>query len=104
MTRQTIEITFSSAMSRARQLDQCAEDMLRLANSNMETVKRDISMAWQGDSASAYIGKMDLSAANIRRTAQRLQEIASTLRTVATNFRNSELRAIEIAEQRSYNL
>lgn len=104
MTRQTIEITFSSAMNRARDLDQCAEDMLRLAGTNMESIKSDISMAWQGDSANAYIGKMDLTAANIRKTAQRLQEIASTLRTVATTFRNSELRAIEIAEQRAYNM
>ena len=103
MTRQTIEITFNSAIKRAEQLDQCAEDMLRLASSNMETIKGDISMAWQGDSASAYLNKMDLTAANIRKTAKRLQDIASTLRGVAINFRNSELRAIEIAEQRSYN-
>lgn len=102
MTRQMIEITFSSAMSQARQLDQCAEDMLRLAGTNLETIKSDISMAWQGDSASAYIGKMDLTAANIQKTAQRLQDIASTLRTVATIFRNTELRAIELAEQRTY--
>ena len=103
MTRQTIEITFSSAMSRARQLDQCAEDMFRLANTNMESIKSDLSMAWQGDSANAYIDKMDMTAANICKTANRLQEIASTLRSVAINFRNSELRAIEIAEQRAYN-
>lgn len=102
LTRQLIEITFGNAMTQARQLDQCAEDMLRVANNNMGNIKGDISAAWQGESANAYIQKMDLTAGNIVKTAQRLQEIAQTLRTVANIFRNTELRAIELAEQRTY--
>ncbi|MBQ6839678.1 MAG: WXG100 family type VII secretion target [Oscillospiraceae bacterium] len=102
LTRQLIEITFGNAMAQARQLDQCAEDMLKVANSNMGSIKGDISAAWQGESANAYLQKMDLTAANIVKTARRLQDIAQTLRNVATIFRNTELRAIELAEQRTY--
>ena len=102
MTRQIIEITFGNAMTQANQLDQCAEEMLQLANRSMETIKGDIGMAWQGTSAEKYIQKMDLTAGNIRKTAARLQQIASTLRQVARVFRNSELRALELAEQRTY--
>ena len=102
MTRQLIEITFGNAMQQARQLDQCAEDMLRLANGNMESVKSDLASAWEGTSAEAYIRKMDTTASNIRKTANRLKDIANTIRTVARIFRNTELRAIELAEQRSY--
>ena len=75
---------------------------MRLANSNMETIKSDISMAWQGESANAYLAKMDISAANIRQTARKLQEIAATLRKVAAIFRSTELKALELAEQRTY--
>lgn len=102
MTRQIIEITFGNAIAQANQLDQCAEDMLQLANRNMETIKGDIGAAWRGTSAEKYIQKMDLTAANIRKTAAKLQQIASTLRQVARVFRNSELRAIELAEQRTF--
>ena len=102
LTRQLIEITFGNAMTQARQLDQCAEDMIRVANSSMGNIKGDISAAWQGESANAYLQKMDMTSANIIKTAKRLQEIARTLRSVATLFRNTELRAIELAEQRTY--
>lgn len=102
MTRQLIEITFGNALSQARQLEQCAEDMLRVANTNMESVKGDLSAAWEGESANAYMRKMDTTAANIAKTARRLQDIAATLRRVAQIFRNTELKAIELAEQRNY--
>lgn len=102
MTRRMIEITYNDAMRQASALDQYADEMLRVANNQVGNIKSDISVAWQGDSANAYLRKLDTAAGNIRQTAARLRDIASTLRSVATIFRNSELRAIEIAEQRSY--
>lgn len=102
MTRQLIEITFGNAMTQANQLDACADDMMRLANSNIAGIKGDLNAAWQGDSANAYIAKMDLTADNMRKTAEKLYQIAETIRSVARIFRNTELRAIELAELRSY--
>lgn len=102
MTRQLIEITFGNAMTQANQLDACADDMLRLANGSLSGIKGDLNAAWQGDSANAYMAKMDTTAANMRKTAEKLHQIADTIRSVARIFRNTELRAIELAEQRSY--
>ena len=102
MTRQMIEITFGNAMAQARTIEDCADDMMRIANRNMNSIKGDISAAWQGTSASSYLSKMDMTAANIRTTANKLYHIASTIRSVARIFRNTELRALEIAEQRTY--
>lgn len=102
MTRQLIEITFGNAMSQANQLDACADDMMRLANSSMAGIKNEINMAWQGDSANAYLAKMDITANNIVTTANKLHQIAETIRTVARIFRDTELRAIALAESRTY--
>lgn len=102
MTRQMIEITFGNAMSQARQIDDCADDMMRVANRSMNSIKGDISAAWQGSSASNYLSKMDMTAANIRTTANKLYQIAETIRTVARIFRDTEIRALEIAQQRTY--
>lgn len=102
MTRQLIEITFGNAMNQANQLDACADDMTRLANSSIAGIKSDLSAAWQGDSANAYMAKMDTTAQNMLKTADKMRQIAETIRSVARIFRSSELRAIELAEQRSY--
>lgn len=102
MTRQLIEITFGNAMTQANQLDACADDMVRLANNSISGIKGDLSAAWQGDSANAYMAKMDTTAQNMLKTADKLYQIAETIRSVARIFRNTELRAIELAEQRSY--
>ena len=100
LTKQTIEIAFGNAQQQADQLEACADEMLRVANSNMETVKSDLASAWQGTSAEAYIHKMDLTAENIRKTAGRIQEIAKTLRSVAKVFRETELKALALATKR----
>lgn len=102
MTRSMIEITFGNAMTQARELDECAEAMERLANSDVVSIKEGIQNAWKGDAANAYVAKMDLTSGNMLATARKIRGIATTLRNVARIFRNTELRALEIAEQRTY--
>lgn len=102
MTRQLIEITFGNAMTQANQLDACADDMIRVANNSMAGIKNELNMAWQGESANAYIAKMDMTASNIITTANKLRQIADTIRRVARIFRETELRAIALAEARTF--
>lgn len=102
MTRQMIEITFGNALAQAREIEACADTMTQLAKNSLPGVKNELSAAWQGDSANNYMAKVDLTAGNIDKTAQKLYQIAETLRNVARIFRDSELRALELAEQRSY--
>lgn len=102
MTRQLIEITFGNAMTQANQLEACADDMVALANRRMEQIKNDILAAWQGESAHAYTAKMDQTGEGILATARNLYQIAETIREAARQFRDAELRALEIAQQRTY--
>lgn len=102
MTRNMIEITFGNALMQANQLDECAETMRKLANSELESVSTGLRVAWQGEAANAYLEKMVLTQANMIKTSAKLTEIAETLRKIARVFRESELKALEIAEQRTY--
>lgn len=102
MTRRMVEITFDEALRQASRIEACADDMDRVARTNIPGICSEIGEAWQGDSAGAYLTKVETSADNIAATANRLTEIAQTLRTVARIFRDSELAAIELAERRDY--
>lgn len=102
MTRQLIEITFGNAIAQANQLETCADEMVALSNRRMAEIKNNILAAWQGESAMAYTEKMDLTGEGILATANKLYQIARTLRETARQFREAELRAIEIAQQRTY--
>ncbi len=103
MTRQLIEITFGNALTQAAHLDECAAEMTRVALSRLSDVEEEIRGAWEGDSANAYIQKMNMTEQNILATARKLESMASTIRRVAYIFRESELKAIEIAERRDYH-
>lgn len=98
-----IEITFGNAITQANQLENCADTMMKLSKTNLSNIKADITAAWEGQSAGAYLSKLDLTAGNIEKTANKLYEIADALRRVAKIFRTSELRVLELAEQRTYN-
>ena len=97
-----IEITFGNAMTQARQLDECADTMENIANSNLAQIRESICGNWEGTAAQQYVQKVDLTGDNILKTARKLRNIASTLRRVANIFRESELRVLEIAAQRTY--
>ena len=102
MTREFIEITFGNALTQAKQLDICADSMEQVARSSLGTVESDLRATWEGVNADAYVQKLDLTAERIMKTAAKLREIAQTLRRVAQIFRESELKALDIAQQRTY--
>ena len=102
MTRTMVEITFAEALRQAGRIEACADDMDRLARTNLPGICSELGDAWRGESASAYLAKVETSAGNITATASRLHEIAQTLRTVARIFHDSELAAIALAERRDY--
>lgn len=101
ITRAAIELNFANAMIQANKLDSCAESMRRVSGSDIQNARNQLQCAWDGAEADQFIGKLDLTAGNIRRTAARLEQIADTIRSVARTYRNAELRALEIATQRT---
>lgn len=102
MTRDFIEITFGNAIAQAKELDACADSMESIAKGQLCTIQGNLSGSWQGENANEYFQKMDLTGNNILATAEKLRQIAETLRKVARIFRETETKALEIATQRTY--
>jgi uncharacterized protein YukE len=98
LSARKIEITFQNAINQARILEECADEMEALVNSNVPDLCSELHSAWQGESAEAYINKLNLCGGNIAKNAQQLRAIAQTIRYAARRFREAELRAIELAK------
>lgn len=101
MTKQYIEIAFGNALTQAKQLDKCADDLMNAAKNNLSNIESDIQGAWRGKSAEMYLDKVDEVSRNMIKTANKLYKAAETLRKVANVFRNTELKALELAQQRT---
>ena len=101
MTKQLIEISFGNAMTQAKQLETCADDLMNVARRNLSVIKVEIGDAWRGKSADMYLEKMDTVTGNMIKTANKLYKTAETLRRVANTFRDTELRALELVAQKN---
>lgn len=96
----SIVMDFRKAREQADQLDRQAKRMRTLANDEFGGVIRSVDKNWQGENASAYIQKCEVLKGRILRSAADLSSAARTIRTVATNTYNAEMRAWEIANRR----
>ena len=103
MTRKSIEITFNNALAQARTLDECAERLEQMASGNLVNITSELNAVWTGNEAQSFLSKTTLIGTNVLKTAKRLRKLAESLRQVARIFRESELKALEIARQRSFN-
>ena len=56
---------------------------------------------WTGENADLFLGKARKVGDDMSETAKKLSEAADTLETIAKNYAESELRAIEIARSHS---
>lgn len=97
-----IEINFRQAKQQASQLEEIASRLERLARNDFDDTLRNISYAWKGESADAYLQKGGRLEENIARTAADLRRTAQTIRSTAQRTYNAEMRARELAAIRKY--
>ncbi len=101
-TRESIAIDLQEARNRASELENIASQLNTLAGTDMQNSFQTLSSGWSGDSANAFLKKGSDLQTDIKNQAANLNQIASTIRSVAQNIYNTELRNIEIAERRDY--
>lgn len=102
-TRASILFDYMRAINQARKLEGLADDLRRLANSNVESTVNNLSSNWKGEGASEFLKKADKAQQDLRNNADQLDKTANVIRRSAENIKNSELRALEIIEQMSQN-
>ena len=101
MTRAAIELNFANAIIQANKLESCADNMRKVSSGDIRSARNQLQCAWDGNEADLFVNKMDLTAENILKIAARLDQVAQTLRSVAKTYRDAELKALEIATQRT---
>lgn len=101
-SKAAIEFDFRQAMNRADELEQVAAEMKRMANNDMQSSLQQLSVAWKGEAASAYLTKGGRLKDKVVKSANDLNKTASTIRSVARRVYNAEMTAYRIAMERAY--
>lgn len=97
-----IKMNFRAASVMAERLDTLAKKMSNLAENRYYGTLRNISNNWKGENAEAYVRKGEKVKSKMSRTAADLRSAAATVRTIAKNTYDAEMRAYQIAQTRNY--
>lgn len=97
-----IELNFQQAKQQAAKLESLAIKLENLAKKDLDGTLQQLSEAWKGESASAYMQKGQRLEEKIVQTAKELKKTAQTIRSTAKRTYNAEMRARELAGQREY--
>lgn len=93
---------FSRAMKKADELTEVAQNMRKSANLSFNREIDSIRSTWQGNGADIYINRACKLRDEIVDCAKRLEHTADTIRQVARRTYNTEKKAKEIANKRTY--
>lgn len=96
-----IKIDFACVELQAKQLEEIAEGIARLAKQNMADAVERMAAAWAGESASAYLAKAGLVQQELLKTADSLFDAACSVRAQAGKLYEAERAAIEQFKSRS---
>lgn len=102
MTRTEIIFNYNRAMKEAERLENLAKKLNRIADRDMESAIGTLKNAWNSDYSGQYYKKAYTVEESIKKSAANLSAIANSIRKIAEITKNSELRALETAKNRSY--
>lgn len=99
-SRERIEMDFTRATQKANELDGIADNLSKLADTDLQNTLDGLNNDWKGDNAGEYIKKGFALKENMDKTVKGIRETAGTIRTVAKNIYDAEMEALRIAEER----
>lgn len=97
-----IEMNFRQAKQQAARLEELGIELENLAKRDFQETMQNLSGVWKGESAEAYMRKGDRLEEKLLNSSARLKRIASTIRAAAQRTYDAEMRAREIAKERTY--
>lgn len=102
MEEATIYMNYRQAVSQADRLQAQAEQLSRMAGTRMADMMARLHGNWKGENAEVYLAKCEALQNKMMRTAQGLSAAATSIRNAAERTYKAEMRALELARQRSY--
>lgn len=97
-----IRMDYNNAVRQADSLSQIARELRKTANGNFQDCISEISHNWKGSNSVAYVNKCNTLKANILESADKLDKTAATIKKIAKNIYDAEMRALRIALVRKY--
>lgn len=101
-TRATIEFNFRTALSQADKIDEIADNLRRLSQTDFGNALQSLSAGWKGENASMYLSKGSVLQGKMNGTSGSLHAVASDIRAIAKRLYDAEMAALAIAENRTY--
>ena len=99
----SIYFDFKRARDQAEALENLANQLKTLSDSNLENTMMGISRNWTGTNANAFLGKANSLQEKIKDTSKDLDNIATDIKRIAKRIYDAEMLAIQIANERRTN-
>lgn len=100
MTEKTIQMNYRRSLEQAKELEEQAARLHRVASSDLETMLVQLRSAWTGANADQYAAKCCVLQQKIEKTALELERSAQTLRAAAQRLYHAEMEALRLAQER----
>lgn len=101
-TRERIEMDFRQAMAQADKVDDLAERLSQVSNTQFGNTIQNMAAGWKGENAAAYLGKGARLQNRMNASASDLHNSAAAIRRAARRIYDAEMASLEIANSRSY--
>ena len=96
-----MNFNYNQAIRQANQVDAVANDMLNVANKQLQTTLDSIGACWGGDASKQFISYCATTQADIQTQAKKLQDLARRIKQVAQIIEEAEERAKELQQQQA---
>ncbi len=101
-TRTQLYYDYLSAKNKANELDEIANEIIKLSNEHLSNEFMYIYLHWTGEASKSFQNKGKILGQQIEKHALEIRKCASTIRTVAERVYKTEMEALRIAHERKY--
>lgn len=99
-TTYQVKVTYNKANTQANKMDRIAANIDK-KRQKLADDRRKLAGYWKGDNSDSYQAKMNQWENELSGIVTDLRNIAQTIREVARNTYNADMRAVQVAQQKA---
>ena len=100
----SIKFNYDKAIKQAGELADIAKEIRKVANDKMETSIQTVDKNWDGASSKKFVNKSKQLKSKVVDSADDIDKIASSIKTMAKKIYDAEMEALRIAKEREAKL
>ncbi len=98
-----IYLNYNAACGQAKELDNIARKLRNNAEHYLNESSRHLDGKWNGDASKEFISKEKQLIDKMTAEADSLQQVAETIRRIARRTYETEMKALELSQKRTYS-